>query len=348
MNRRPAVSLVIFFLAIVVGCSLPEPLKPYSTALTPTSDIPDSQIPISNTATPPDLAETEIIQVPISETATLQSVVLSTDTPEPVESTRTFTPTAIPCNQAAPGKPSIDQTIPDGTHLKPGESFSKTWRLVNTGSCPWTQKYAAVWFSGEVVSQVRVQNFNSTIPSGGQVDVTVDMVAPMKPGSHQSNWKLRATDGTLFGLGPLGDAPFWVQIIVDEIPVTSTPGIPTEVPAPLIKIKGTFVLPFESFVNFDNGKVENNAQSDFVLKKDAEGALFAPVNGSTLILFGLKTPTEAECREATLNSSPVLVQAATDEINICYRTNAGFFGTVQLSGLAETSLTITFITWGNP
>ena len=30
-----------------------------------------------------------------------------------------------------------DVTIPDGTEVAPGEAFTKTWALVNTGNCTW-------------------------------------------------------------------------------------------------------------------------------------------------------------------------------------------------------------------
>ena len=52
------------------------------------------------------------------------------------------------CDQAGPGNP-IDVTIPDYTEVAPGTSFTKTWRLVNTGPCTWSNDYSAVWFSGE-------------------------------------------------------------------------------------------------------------------------------------------------------------------------------------------------------
>src|SRR5215216_5539815 len=34
-----------------------------------------------------------------------------------------------------------DVTIPDGTIMKPGEDFVKTWAVRNTGSCTWDEGY---------------------------------------------------------------------------------------------------------------------------------------------------------------------------------------------------------------
>ena len=39
------------------------------------------------------------------------------------------------CDQAAFIR---DVTVPDGSPFAPGETFTKTWRLQNTGTCTWT------------------------------------------------------------------------------------------------------------------------------------------------------------------------------------------------------------------
>jgi hypothetical protein len=52
------------------------------------------------------------------------------------------------------------------------------------------------------------------IRPGEQVDIAVDMRAPDESGSYQGNWKLLNPFGQLFGIGPKGDAPFWVRISV--------------------------------------------------------------------------------------------------------------------------------------
>jgi hypothetical protein len=348
MIKRLAVSFVFFLLAILVGCSLPGALSPYSTPLIPTPENPGPQTTEVLTAQPDAIVSTETITLPSPPTLSPPPVSQITVTFQPATDTQTARPTVIPCNRAAPGRPAIDQTVQDGARMKPGEPFLKTWRLVNAGSCAWTQDYALVWFSGEPLSQVRVQNFNSVIKPGQQVDVNLDMVAPQQPGIHQSNFKLRAMDGTLFGLGPLGDAPFWVQINVEEIPVTPSPEKMTVTPTSMIKIAGSLILPYGSSLNLDVGRIENGAESDFILKKDPAGGLFSPLNGSSVILFGLQAPTEAECREATLNATPVLLQVAKNDFYICFRTNQGLHGTARLSGLTDVSLNVSYTIWTTP
>ena len=118
----------------------------------------------------------------------------------------------------------IDITIPDGTHLRPGESFSKTWRVVNTGSCSWNTGYEFIWFSGAQLSTVTSQGLNYAVSPGESVDISVDMTAPNRASTYQSNWKLQAPDGSTFGLGPQGTSPFWVRIeVIDNRTPTPTP-----------------------------------------------------------------------------------------------------------------------------
>ena len=144
-----------------------------------------------------------------------------TNTPLPTD-TPTATNTPIPCNI---GKFVKDVTIPDGTDFNPGESFVKTWRLKNMGSCSWSSSYDIVFSSGDAMSAPSaVQLTTDIIPPGGTVDVSVTLVAPADPGTYRGNWKLRDGADQVFG-------KFWVEIEV--LAPTSTPTeTPTDTPEP--------------------------------------------------------------------------------------------------------------------
>src|ERR1700690_4030842 len=45
-----------------------------------------------------------------------------------------------------------DVTIPDGTSVTPGATFTKTWRLKNIGNCTWSTSYALVFSSGTAMT----------------------------------------------------------------------------------------------------------------------------------------------------------------------------------------------------
>ncbi|MEN6556029.1 MAG: NBR1-Ig-like domain-containing protein [Anaerolineaceae bacterium] len=137
------------------------------------------------------------------------------------------------CNRAAAGVP-FDVTIPDESPMQPGQRFIKTWRLVNNGTCKWTRLYTLVFFSGNPLGALQSQLLTAEVQPGAQVELSVEMFAPLEMGFYQSNWMLMAPDGELFGLGPNGDAPFWARIQVME-KFTDTPAptsIATETPTP--------------------------------------------------------------------------------------------------------------------
>lgn len=131
------------------------------------------------------------------------------DTPKPTL-TPTSTHTAIPCDQVTFIK---DVTIPDGDEIDAGTSFTKTWRLKNTGSCTWTSGYALVFDHGDAMGGPASKQLTSgTVPPGQTVDVSVDLTAPGSAGSYKGFWKLRNSEGIVFGLGASGDVAFWVEI----------------------------------------------------------------------------------------------------------------------------------------
>lgn len=137
------------------------------------------------------------------------------------------------CNRAAAGVP-FDVSIPDESPMQPGQRFIKTWRLVNNGACKWTRLYKLVFFSGNPMGAIQSQFLNAEVLPGGQVELSVEMFAPLETGFYQSNWMLMAPGGELFGLGPNGDAPFWARIQVME-KYTDTPAptpTATETPTP--------------------------------------------------------------------------------------------------------------------
>ena len=69
----------------------------------------------------------------------------------------TLAPTNASTLAAAPSDPNcvsatlIGENPPDGTVLKPGEYFWKTWTLLNTGTCAWNTTYNLVYWSGDLL-----------------------------------------------------------------------------------------------------------------------------------------------------------------------------------------------------
>lgn len=118
-----------------------------------------------------------------------------------------------------------DVTIPDGTNMTPGQSFTKTWKLQNTGTCPWTTSYKVTFLSGNQMSGV-ASPITVDVAPGSSADISVAMVAPATAGDAVGYWKLSNASNTQFGTS------FYVQIKVGgsastgTATVTSTTGAP--------------------------------------------------------------------------------------------------------------------------
>lgn len=120
-----------------------------------------------------------------------------------------YLPTSVPCYAMIWIK---DVTVPDNTSMSLGQSFTKTWRLKNTGTCTWTTSYRLKFVSGNQMGASTYTNLPQNVAPGGLVDVSVPMVAPSTPGTYQGNYKMVAADGTAFYAG-IG-VPIWVKIVV--------------------------------------------------------------------------------------------------------------------------------------
>src|SRR5262245_10426966 len=110
-----------------------------------------------------------------------------------------------------------DLTAPDGSSFAPGAAFTKTWRLMNSGTCPWTTSYNVVLFGGAPMSAPLSVRLPANVLPGQMVDVSVPLVAPTISGHYTSLWKISNASGVQFGIGSSANDPFWVDINVVEI-----------------------------------------------------------------------------------------------------------------------------------
>ena len=109
-----------------------------------------------------------------------------------------------------------DITIPDGTTLKPNETFTKTWRFKNVGTCTWTPSYAIVFSSGDSMSGPATQALTGNVNPGQTVDISVDLTAPATDGNYKGYWKLRNAASVHF-------TQFYVDIKVKTPTATAGP-----------------------------------------------------------------------------------------------------------------------------
>ena len=101
------------------------------------------------------------------------------------------TPT-VACDQ---GQFVKDVTIPDGTNFNPGETFTKTWRVRNAGTCTWSG-YSLVFDSGDAMNGTSPIAIG-TVGPGQEVDLSVNLTAPATNGSYRGYWRIRSASGVL-------------------------------------------------------------------------------------------------------------------------------------------------------
>lgn len=125
---------------------------------------------------------------------------------------------ALPGQCAMESEFVSDVTIPDNSIMKPGEIFTKTWRIKNSGSCEWKDDFRLVLVKGADIGAPPYVTVPPAAP-GATVDISMQMVAPKNSGIYTSIWQMQSPDGTFFGAIP------YVRIVI--------PGSSAYVPNPL-------------------------------------------------------------------------------------------------------------------
>jgi hypothetical protein len=107
-----------------------------------------------------------------------------------------------------------DVTIDDSSNIKPGQYFTKIWRLRNVGTCVWSPKYALVFVDGDQMNGLSPKLIGEEVQPGETIDLSIDLIAPQETAPCQGNWMLQDEEGNVFGTGFYAQDYFWVSISV--------------------------------------------------------------------------------------------------------------------------------------
>jgi Ig-like domain-containing protein len=91
-----------------------------------------------------------------------------------------------------------DVSVPDNTPVTPGQSFTKTWKVKNSGSCAWDSGFKFAFTGGEAMGGTTF-TVPSSIAAGAVTDISVPMTAPNKTGTLRGNWRMSTASGQFFG-----------------------------------------------------------------------------------------------------------------------------------------------------
>jgi uncharacterized protein affecting Mg2+/Co2+ transport len=192
--------------------------------------------PTSTTPTlDPGVIQTRAVatfSIGLTQTALVQPTATYTVTPSP-SPTATNTPTASPTLAQVVLPTSscyvltfmTDVTIPDNTKMTPGQVFTKTWRVKNSGTCDWEEGFQVKNVSGSTMSG-KSYTLPKAVEPGKQVDISIEMTAPANAGAYTGNWRMATDSGSFFG------DSFYVLILVgDSTTPTATKASPSQAPS---------------------------------------------------------------------------------------------------------------------
>ncbi|HOM66593.1 MAG TPA: NBR1-Ig-like domain-containing protein [Brevefilum fermentans] len=148
-------------------------------------------------------------EVQASMTAAARPTATETPIPEPSATATVLpsnTPILLPTKTTEGTTPAtgvdraqiIAQEPEDNTRFAPGETFTVTWTLENTGTSTWTTQYYIEYASGESLGAEDKVYIWLPVSPETSLALTVNMVAPSTPGNKISYWKMYNASGDAF------------------------------------------------------------------------------------------------------------------------------------------------------
>lgn len=91
-----------------------------------------------------------------------------------------------------------DVNVPDDTSMSPGQDFVKTWKVKNSGSCPWGAGYKLVYAGYADNMSGQFQPLSAVVQPGEEVEVSVQFKAPDAADQYLSAWQMSNPSGVTF------------------------------------------------------------------------------------------------------------------------------------------------------
>ncbi|MCJ7436053.1 MAG: NBR1-Ig-like domain-containing protein [Anaerolineales bacterium] len=91
-----------------------------------------------------------------------------------------------------------DVDYPSGTEVQPGENFSKTWKVMNTGTCDWLYQYSLEFLSANY-PEGGSYKLQRIVTVNDWAEISVNLDARKNPGTYTSYWRMSDGAGHMFG-----------------------------------------------------------------------------------------------------------------------------------------------------
>lgn len=193
---------------------------------------------VKATSLPAVVSATPVAPTPVAPTIAPTLTPLPTQTPAPSAAptvalppspTPTATPLSLSVGQDTSGCVNRaafygDLTVPDGTPFDTGAKFTKTWMVMNVGTCTWGSGYQLVLAGGDPLGAPLKLPLAAARPRQ-VVQISVDFTAPVAPQGYDSQWAFQTPQGYTFGTGNPGITPLELKIIVAARPAGLVSGL---------------------------------------------------------------------------------------------------------------------------
>ena len=215
-----------FILAIIVALIACGPFPATATEVVETPSLGEMQTSVAQTVAAQPQGQADQGTTP---------GVPSSPSNTPIVPTIPSAPSKTPTDSNACDKVEfVSETIPDGTDYAASASFTKTWRVKNTGTCTWDSSYDIVFDHGDTLGAPAAIAFPGVVAPGQEVDLSINMTAPASPGTYSSYWKFRNGSDVIFVTNPF-------STVIDVVGPTATSGIGViiTIPGPVFILRYT-------------------------------------------------------------------------------------------------------------
>lgn len=114
-------------------------------------------------------------------------------------------PTAQPIQPALPASSPdnatwiADVTVPDDTVFWKNETFTKTWKIENSGTTTWDSTYKLVYVDGPLLGEILIVSIVNPVKPKNQIELSVPMKTPATLGTVTNYWRMMNGKGQFFG-----------------------------------------------------------------------------------------------------------------------------------------------------
>lgn len=154
--------------------------------------------------------------ITLPPTATIPPVPIQT-LPAAPSSQPALAPT-LPGESPDNAKWIADVTVPDDSVYWKNESFTKTWKIENSGTTTWDSSYKLVYVDGPILGETLIVSIVNPVKPKNQIELSVPMKAPATLGTKTTYFRMMNGKGQFFG------DVLYVKIVVGtELEKTVTP-----------------------------------------------------------------------------------------------------------------------------